>query len=181
MDKVSDIFAFATGQADYWTEFLSGADYGAILSAEEMKALEAARVHIEDGIYDLLVQCGEKLATRLAAQGMVRRNVQRGATVKNRKIRLDPPKAWRDPLYGLEFQFWADPDGHGVLLYGSLVAKKEHIDRLARNIASSGVQTFKAGGYHIYRPGIRLEEGKAFDVLADKAAEGVAELFVAAG
>jgi hypothetical protein len=181
MNTASDIFAFATTYADYWTEFLSGTDYGAILSADEVKALEAARAHIEDSVYELFVQCEEKLATRLAAEGMVRRNVQRGPTIKNRCIRLDPPKAWRGRLYGLEFQFWPDPAGDGVLLFGSLVAKRGHIDNLAQNIASKGTPTFSAGRYHIYQTGISIEEGKRLDELADRAAAGVAELFIAAG
>jgi hypothetical protein len=91
MDAVTDIFAFAAEHADYWSEFLSGADYSAVLSGDEMKALEAARLHVEEGIYDLLLACGAKLETKLATQGVATRSFQKGATVKNRKVRLDPP------------------------------------------------------------------------------------------
>ena len=103
-----------------------------------------------------------------------------GTFSAGRSIRLDPPKAWRGRLYGLEFQFWPDPAGDGVLLFGSLVAKRGHIDNLAQNIASKGTPTFSAGRYHIYQPGISIEEGKGLGELADSAAAGVAELFIAA-
>jgi hypothetical protein len=179
MDAVTDIFAFAAEHADYWTEFLSGADYSAVLSSDEMKALEAARVHVEEGIYYLLLECGVKLAAKLTAQGIVTRSFQRGATAKNRKVRIDPPVAWKDRLYGLEFEFSADDKNERILLYGSLVVKKGSSDKLAAKLAQKAV-SFTPDGYHIYGEGVPLEKGKAFDVLADQVTGGLTELFLAA-
>lgn len=179
MNVVTDIFAFAAKHADYWTEFLSGEDYSAVLSSDEMKGLEAARIHVEEGIYDLLLKCGEKLADKLKAQGVATRGFQRGATVKHRKVRLDPPAAWKDRLYGLEFEFSPDDKNESILMYGSLIVKKGSTDKIAANLAKKGT-TFKVDGYFVYGPGTPLELDKSFDDLAEQAAGALAVMFLAA-
>lgn len=179
MNAVTDIFAFAAEHADYWSEFLSGADYSAVLSGDEMKALEAARLHVEEGIYDLLLACGAKLEAKLAAHGVASRSFQKGATVKNRKVRVDPPGPWKDRLYGLEFEFSPDDDNKRILLYASLVVMKRSMEKAAATIAAKGGLEFKVDGYYVYGPGRALEKDKTFDVLADEVAGQLAGLFLA--
>ena len=48
--KVSDIFAFALSNADYWNELLTAEKYPPELTPEEVTALDAAREHLHDGI-----------------------------------------------------------------------------------------------------------------------------------
>lgn len=179
MDGVTDILAFAAEHADYWTEFLSGADYSAVLSGEEMRGLEAARLHVEEGVYDLLLGCGSKLEAKLAANSVASRSFQRGATVKKRKVRVDPPAAWKDWLYGFEFEFSPDDEDKKILLYGSLVVMKRSMDTITAAIAAKGGLTFKVDGYYIYAPGVPLEKDKTFDALAEQVAGALAGLFLA--
>jgi hypothetical protein len=179
MDAVTDILAFAANHADYWSEFLSGADYSAALSADELKALEAARLHIEEGIYDLLLACGTKLEKRLGVHGVASRNFQKAATLKHRKVRIEPPGSWKDRLYGLEFEFSPDEDNKRILLYGSLVVLKRSQEKIAETIAAKGGLEFKVDVYHLYGPGAALEKDKTFDALADEVAGRLAGLFLA--
>jgi hypothetical protein len=179
MNAVTDIFAFAAEHADYWSEFLSGADYSAVLSVDEMKALEAARLHVEEGIYDLLLECGAKLESKLAAHGVSSRAFQKGATAKNRKVRVDAPGPWKDRLYGLEFEFSPDDDNERILLFGSLVVMKRAMEKSAAAIAAKGGLEFKVDGYYIYGPGTPLAKDTTFDALADKVAGGLGGLFLA--
>ncbi len=178
MDAVSDIFAFAAAQADYWYEFLSGSDYSSILSDDEMKALEAARLHVEEGIYDLLVLSGAKLADKLSKDGVVTRNYQRGATIKWRKIRVDPPAAWKNRLYGFEFEFSPDDKNERVLLYASLVVKIAARDDLAAKLAKQGT-AIRVDGYYIYGEGFAVDKDSTFDSLAQRAADALGSLFLA--
>lgn len=179
MDTVTDIFAFAAEHADYWTEFLSGTDYSEILSPDEIKALEAARLHLEDGIYSVLAACGATLAAKLKAQGFTAPTFYRGPTSRNRKVRVAPPAAWKDLLYRLEFEFSPDDENRHVLLYGSLVVKKRGpVDELAKRLAQKNV-AFRVDGYYLYAPGVRIEKTPVTN-LAEQVAGGLAALVLAA-
>jgi hypothetical protein len=178
MDAVSDIFAFAARHADYWTEFLSGGDYSDVLSPEEVRALEAARLHIGDLMYDVLLQCGEKLASRLQAQGVVSKAFQPDATKRNRLVRIAPPKPWTDRLYGFQFGFGPDEKKEAILLYGSLVVKKGAMERLKGNLAKNGVK-FEVDDYYVYSPGLSLTDGAKVADLAEQASRDLAGLFAA--
>lgn len=177
MDSVTEILEFAAENADYWSEFLSGADYSSVLSVDEMKGLEAARLHVEEGIYDLLFAAGAKLESKLKAKGVVSRNFQRGATIKNRKVRIDPPQNFKDRLYGFEFAFLPSEEGRQIQLYGSLVVLKRAKDTFEAAIPKACAD-LRVEGHYILAPGVRLVRGETFDALAEKAAKPVADLFL---
>jgi hypothetical protein len=176
MDAVTDILAFAATHADYWTEFLSGQDYSAVLSGDEMKALEAADRHVREGIYDLLLECGKRLEEKLKGDGVVTRNFQRDATARNRVVRIDPPKGFGDRLYGLEFALVPDDKNEKILLYPRLVVKKGSIDKVKSKLASQKT-AFQPDDYYLYGEGVPLEKDASFATLAGTAATTLAAIF----
>ena len=179
MDTVTDILEFAAQHADYWTEFLSGQDYSNELSPEETKALDAAREHIEEAIYDLLQACGDGLAERLEDYGIPRKAFQRGATSTNRYVRTDAPEPLTEQLYGFRFELSPDKRNERILLYGSLIVKKKFLDEILARLTKAK-ETFDVADYYLYGPGIPLERERPFRALAGTASETLAKLFTAA-
>jgi hypothetical protein len=146
MDTVTDVLAFAAEHADYWTEFLSSkADYGDVVSGDELKALEAARLHIEKAIYDLLVECGAKLAVKLSDHGVISKSFRRGAALKHRRVWVPAPNGFGDRMYGFDFAF--SESGDSIVLRGSLVVKVRLKDRFAQKLAEKAVSFENDGAY----------------------------------
>ena len=180
LGQVSEVMAFAASNPDYWTEFLGGQDYKDVLSQAEMNALEAARLHIEDAIYELLSLCGKVAAERLKDSGIVPKTFQPKATKQNRLVELSPPTGAGDRLYRLTFALTPDDDNEYIRLYVSMVAKKAHVDKLQARMAELGVQA-TLEGYNLYAPGIVLSAGKPFYELASEAVDALAALLRALG
>lgn len=174
-DTVTDILAFAAKHSDYWEEILAGEkDYGNVLSADEVKAFEAARAHISESVYDLLKVCGEELTKRAAADGKTfpMPRFQREKTQQNRRVQVLKQETNPGKLYGAFFSLEGDGQGT-VQLYASVSVYKEIIETLKQSLHNAGVKFEEYDGYYLYAPGISLEEKKPFSELAASAADNL--------
>lgn len=176
MEKITDVFEFATRHPDYWAEFLTADAYGSELTDEEVIALNAARKHIEEGIFELLRCCGKQLESKLTHAGVVSKRFQPEKTAQNRKVRLDAPAKVGDRLYGLEFSLEADDKNERIQLYALLVPKVAAFDGLRARLRELNVP-FEVSGSLIYGGGILIEKDKKIEDLANSAAQSAVELF----
>lgn len=175
MDKVSNVAGFAAANADYWSEFLSGEDYSAVLSTEEIRALEAARVHIEEFVFALLSLCGRLLVEKFKSEGMTSRGFQPGATKRNQLVALGAPPKIAHKFYRLTFSLGPDEANAAVVLYARLVPKKEHLEKIEKKLAEIG-ETPRVSGYSVFFAGVPLVEGKALREIAETAVDDMAIL-----
>ncbi len=175
MPVISDVFAFALQNADYWTEFLSGGDFPAELTDDEMRALAAARAHVEDEVVELLHACGQAVADKLGAAGLARPRPQPAVTARNRRIRLRPPIDLGDKLFGIEFSLDPDADGRTIQLYASLVVKKSALDTLQQSLAAMSV-VHAVDHHHVYGDSLQIAQDDNVANLASLSADQVVTL-----
>lgn len=174
-DTVTDVLAFAAKHSDYWEEILAGEQaYDNVLSADELKAFEAARAHIGESVYKLLKLCGEELTKRAAADGknFPMPRFQRDKTQQNRRVQVLKQQTNPGKVYGAFFSLEGDDQGT-VQLYASVSVYKEIIESLKQSLHGAGVKFEEYDGYYLYAPGIPLEEKKPLSDLAASAAENL--------
>ncbi|MFG6468414.1 hypothetical protein [Roseateles sp. BYS87W] len=170
---VTDVLAFAAKYTDYWDEILDGEPtYDSVLSAEELKAFEAARVHINESVYDLLKLCGDKLTecARLDKQEFPMPRFQRDKTQQKRRVQVLKQATNPGKIYGAFFSLEGNADGV-VKLYASVSVYKEIIESVKDSLKTEGVEFGEYDGYCIYSPGIELKQSLPFSALAEKAAQ----------
>ena len=91
MASISDVFAFAAQNADYWTEFLSGGDYPNELTEEEIRALTAAREHVDSLAVEILHATGTRFVAELGETRIAKTRFNGKNTAANRSVNLPAP------------------------------------------------------------------------------------------
>jgi len=173
MTKITDVFAFATKNADYWTELLSGAnDYPQELTEDEVAACESAREHIEDVVVDLLHEAGGQTATLLSWN---KPRFKGASTKKNRSVAVYPPPNLQDRIYRVEILLDEHPEGDVIVLYATVVAKKAHHDQFLGNLSDKNI-SYTVDGYAICADPMTLDEGLEVADLARRVAERARDL-----
>src|SRR5687767_2662402 len=108
MTKVSDVFAFAAENPDYWSDLLSESDYPAELSDAEKRGMTAARAHIDNAIVELLHLCATRFFAEIGSAKARTKTFHETKTAKKRLIKLNAPVSAGTKLYRLEFALWGD-------------------------------------------------------------------------
>jgi hypothetical protein len=173
---ISDVFAFAAQNADYWTEFLSGGDYPNELTDEEIRALTAAREHVDSLVVEILHATGAKFAAALGEKKITKKRFNGKNTVANRSISVPPPAGREGELYRIQFSLSRNESGASVELYASLVVKKSATDALHRGLGARHVN-YSARGYETYAEGLPIvADADVSDLAARSAHQAVALL-----
>jgi hypothetical protein len=175
MSIITDVFAFSVQNADYWTDLLSGGDYPSELTEDEIRALEAARAHIEAIVVELLHTAGVKLSERLGVTRLAKPRFKAAVTARKRLVALAPPTGLTAQMYRIEFGLHQSENGTEIVLYPSLVVKKGALDTLRTSLAALSVE-HSVDDYYVYARGIPLPEGASVDALAAEAAKQAARL-----
>lgn len=176
MATISDVFAFAAQNADYWTEFLSGGDYPSELTEDEARGLTAARAHIDALVVELLHETGAQLATKLGEGKLSKPKFKPASTTKNRSVALPAPTSLDGKLYRIEFSLGPNESGKAIELYASLVVKKGALDALRQALGARSVE-HSVDGYYLYGKGLALTANADVGALAaHSAAQAVALL-----
>ncbi|WP_437611913.1 hypothetical protein WMF20_07495 [Sorangium sp. So ce834] len=170
MTVISDVFAFAAQNADYWTEFLSGGDYPNELTDDEARGLTAARAHIDVLVVELLHETGAQLATKLGEAKLTKPRFKPASTSKNRAVALPAPTGLDGKLYRIEFSLDRSEAGTAVELYASLVVKKGALDALRQSLGERNVE-HSVDGYYVYAKGLPLVVGTKVSELAARSAQ----------
>jgi hypothetical protein len=175
MATVSDVFAFAVQNADYWTEFLSGGDYPNELTEEEIRALSAARQHVDSLVVEILHATGAQFVVELGENRIAKKRFNEKNTAGNRAISLPAPSGLDGKLYGIKFSFGRNDDGAAIELYASLVVKKGSLDALRQALGERQVE-HGIDGYLVYAPSIPLVVDTEVADLAKRSAKQAAAL-----
>jgi hypothetical protein len=167
---ISDVFAFAAQNADYWTEFLSGGDYPSELTEDEARGLTAARVHIDALVVELLHETGVQLATKLGEGKLSKPRFKPACTIKNRSVTLPAPTGLDRKLYSIVFSLGRNEAGAAIELYASLIVKKGALDTLRQSLDERKVE-HSVDGYCLYAKGLALTANADVGALAAQSAE----------
>ena len=170
MATISDVFAFAAQNADYWTEFMSGGDYPSELTEEEARGLTAARAHIDALVVELLHETGARLATKLGEGKLSKPKFKPASTTKNRSVTLAAPTGLDGKLYRIAFSLGRNKTGTAIELYASLVVKKGVLDTLSQSLGERNVE-HRVDGYYVYAKGLALTANADVGALATQSAE----------
>jgi hypothetical protein len=177
---ISDVFAFAAQNADYWTEFLSGGDYPNELTEEETRALTAAREHVDSLVVEILHATGAQFVAEFGENRIAKKRFNRKNTAANRSIRLPAPLGMDGKLYEVKFSLDPNDDGAAVELYASLVVKKGSLDALRQALGERQVK-HSVDGYFVYAPGIPLDVDTDVADLAKRSAKQAVDLLSGLG
>lgn len=175
MPVISDVFAFAAQNADYWAEFLSGGDYPNELTEEEMRGLAAARAHVEGKVVELLHECGAQLAAKLGPAKLAKPRPQPAVTSKNRLVSLPAPTGLDSKLYRIEFSLDRNLAGTAVELYASLVVKKAALDMLRQSLGERNIE-HSVDNFYLYANGLPIVVNADVSELAARSAQQVVDL-----
>lgn len=175
MPLISDVFAFAAQNADYWAEFLSGSDYPNELTEEEMRGLTAARAHVEEKVVELLHACGEQLADKLGPAKLAKPRPQPAVTARKRAVNLPSPTGLEGRLYGIQFSLEPNSSGNAVELFASLVVKKAALDALRQSLGERKIEHF-VDNYHVYANCIPINAGDDVMEMAARSAQQITDL-----
>ena len=175
MPLISDVFAFAVQNADYWDEFLSGGDYPNELNEDEMRGLAAARAHVENKGVELLHECCAQLAAKLGPKKLAKPRPQPAVTAKHRWVKLSAPNGLGAMLYCIEFSLDRNETGTAVDLYASLVVKKAELDGLRRSLDERKI-AYSVDSYHLYADGLPIVVNADVSDLAARSAQQVVDL-----
>jgi hypothetical protein len=176
MAIVSDVFAFAAENPDYWTDLLSDTNYPEELSEAEKRGLAAARAHIDGAVVELLHLCGGRFFEKLGKAKARSKKFYETTTVRKRFVELNAPAGTETKLYRLKFELWGDAfSGEAVRLWTSMVVKKREMPQILTNLAGAGVAC-TVSGYDVSAAPLTLSKDCAFDDLAKQAADEMIQL-----
>jgi hypothetical protein len=167
---ISDIFAFAAQNADYWTEFLSGGDYPNELTEEETRGLAAAREHVDSLVVEILHATGTTFAAEVGEAKLANKRFNGKNTTANRKVFLPAPVGLEGKLYRIEFSLWRNEVGTAVELYASLVVKKSALDALRQSLGKRNVE-HSVDNYDVYAKGLPIVANTEVSALAKSSAQ----------
>ncbi|MBX3460925.1 MAG: hypothetical protein KF696_13330 [Planctomycetes bacterium] len=176
MTTVSDIFAFACQNADYWEELLSGRKLPEDeLTAEEVRAIHAAREHIAHSTEDLLRECASELG-KLKPRGIqLKAKLKSGAARKNRMIWFNPTSEADKSVKHAGFWIASDSDdeatqiGKKIKLFSWVtLQKRSRPEAVDQALATAGYEINLQGD--VYGSGLELTEGDNFQDVANRAA-----------
>lgn len=172
MTAVSDIFAFVAANPDYWDDFLSGADsnYPDELENAEVRALEAARAHIEPLVVELLTRCGAYLV-KGSDGGVKNIRFKNASTAKNRYVEMPAPKGQQARLYGVRFALESQ-DGVKVRLHPSVAVKAGFAKQFLESLGAAAIP-HKTQHLRIFGNPIEIEAGRQLGDLAGAAVDEV--------
>jgi len=165
MPTISDVFAFAAANADYWTEFFSGNNYPEALTDEEVRGLNAARTHIDSLVVELLHSTGNLCAKEISGGAGSTPRFKAASTVKNRWVSLPAPTRLDGKLYRIEFSLAENDATKRIELYASLVVKIRALDNIRASLDKRGL-AYAHDGYHLYMNGLELTQGIHFEELS---------------
>ena len=177
MTIISDVFAFAAQNADYWTELLSGGDYPNELTDEEIRALTAAREHVDSLVVEILHATGAKFATELGENKIAKKRFNGKNTAANRSNSLPAPSGLEGKLYRIEFSLWRNEASTAVELYASLVVKKSALDALHQSLGERNVE-HSVNGYEVYAKGLPIVANADVNDLAARSAHQAVALLL---
>jgi hypothetical protein len=172
---ISDVFAFAAQNADYWAEFLSGGDYPQELLDEEVRGLTAARSHIDSLVVELLHEAGAKLATKVGEAKLTKPRFKPASTIKNRSVALPAPAGLDGKLYRIAFSLDPGEASTAVELFASLVVKKGALDALRQSLGEHNVESH-IEGYYVYGKGLPIVANTDVNDLAERSAQQAVKL-----
>lgn len=174
MTTVSDIFAFACQNADYWEELLSGRKLPEdMLATEEVRAIHAAREHIAQSIEDLLRECAGELR-KLKPRGIqLKAKLKAEAARKNRMIWFNPTSEAGKSVKHAGFWIVSDDeptqkDKKIKLFSWVTLQKRSRPEAVDQALASAGYEIDLQGD--VYGSGLELPAGLELQNVANRAA-----------
>jgi hypothetical protein len=170
MTVISDVFAFAAQNADYWTEFLSGADYPEELTEDEIRALTAAREHVDSLVVEILHATGATFAARLGEDKVPKKRFNGKNTTANRSISLPPPLGLDGKLYQVQYSLRPNEAATAVELCASLIVKKSALDALHRSLSERNIE-HSVSGYEVCSKGLPIVASAEVAELAARSAK----------
>lgn len=173
MNRVSDVFAFAASNVDYWDELLTGEDYPAEL-AKEAAALDAARRHIDESVVVILHAAAACLQEIEHDPPFGEHRPRAAATTKNHAVYPPLPKG-RSDLYYMGFRLAPNDAGALIRLYPLISVKKSQRDRIRDQLDRAGVKHTPLD-YDIWGEGVTLEKDCEIHDVAMTAARQLVEL-----
>jgi hypothetical protein len=172
---ISDIFAFALQNVDFWSEFFSDRAPTIDLTNEETRGLVAAQTHVDDLIVTILEESSARLEAKYPS--FKKRHSDPRTARRNRYVEHLAPIGLTESLSKIRFTFKLNKTETAVQLYASLRVKTLALDKLRVCLCELGTEHFVDDNY-VSAPGLDISADAKIADVADQASERAARLLL---